>query len=281
MFAPMDKYAFDPTWMHARQRLRGLEQLLDPGTIRHLEALGVGEGWHCLEVGAGGGTIAAWLCQRVGPAGYVMGTDLDTRFLEALRMPNLDVRRHDIVSEDLPERRFDLVLSRLVLEHIQERERVLRRMLSALKPDGWLVCEDTDNVSVALISPMDAASNELFMKVEQGKDRVMAARGHAYCGRHLYGFLCALGLTEVHAEGRVPLLLAGTAATHWKRLSVEQLRKDITNAHVATEAEIEAYFALLDAPNFVAQGFIVMTAWGRRPNDHAPASSSKSNTGGL
>ncbi len=144
-------------------------------------------------------------------------------------------------------------------------------MLSALKPDGWLVCEDPDNVSVALVSPMDAASNELFMKVEQGKDRVMAARGHVYCGRHLYGFLCALGLSEVHAEGRVPLLLAGTVENQWKRLSVEQLRKDIINAHLATEAEIEAYFALLDSPNFVARGFIVMTAWGRRPNGHAPA----------
>jgi SAM-dependent methyltransferase len=263
--APMDKYAFDPTWIHARRRLRGLEQLLDPGTIEHLEALGVGEGWHCLEVGAGGGTIVEWLCQRVGQTGSVMATDLDTRFLETLRMTNLDVRRHDIVSDDLPECRFDLVLSRLVLEHIPEREKALRRMLSALKPGGWLVCEDTDNASVSLVSPMNAASIELFMKVEQGKDRVMAARGHVYCGRHLYGFLSTLGLTEVHVEGRVSLLHAGTAATYWKRLSVEQLRKDIVDAHLATEAEIEAYFALLDSPNFVSQGFIVMTARGRRP----------------
>jgi SAM-dependent methyltransferase len=271
----MDEYTFDPTWIHARQRLRGLEQLLDPGTIRHLEALGVREGWHCLEVGAGGGTIAEWLCQRVGPAGYVMATDLDTRFLEAFTMPNLDVRRHDIVSEDLPEGRFDLVHSRLVLGHIPEREKALRLMVSALKPGGWFVCEDGDNVSVALVSPADTSSKELFTKVEQGKDRVMAARGHVYCGRHLYGFLCALGLTEVGAEGRVPLLLAGTVENQWKRLSVEQLRKDIVNGHLATEAEIEAYIALLDSPNFVAQGFIVMTAWGRRPNGHAPASSSK------
>jgi SAM-dependent methyltransferase len=266
----MDKYAFDPTWTHARQRLRGLEQLLDPGTIRHLKALGVGEGWHCLEVGAGGGSIAEWLCQRVGRNGYVMATDLDTRFLEAVTGSNLDVRRHDIVSEDLPEGRFDLVLSRLVVGHIPEREKALRRMLSALKPGGWLVCEDGDNASVALVSPTDTPSKELFMKIEQGKDRVMAARGHRYCGRHLYGFLCALGLTEVHAEGRVSLLLGGTVETQWKRLSVEQLRKDITNAHLATEAEIEAYFALLDAPNFVSQGFIVMTSWGRRPRAGAP-----------
>jgi SAM-dependent methyltransferase len=265
-FAPMDKYVFDNAWIQARQRLCGLEQLLDPGTIRHLDALGVREGWHCLDVGAGGGSITEWLCRRVGPNGYVMATDLDTRFLDTLTMPNLCVRRHDIVSDDLPECRFDLVLSRLVLGHILERENALRRMLFAVKPGGWLVCEDADNVSVALVSPTDTQNNELFMKVERGKDKAMAARGHLYCGRHLYGFLCALGLTEVHAEGRVSLLYAGSEATHWKKLSVEQLRKDIVNTQLATETEIDAYLALLDAPNFVAQGFIVMTAWGRRSN---------------
>jgi SAM-dependent methyltransferase len=263
----MDQYAFDNVWVHARRRLRGLEQLLDPGTIRHLEALGVGEGWHCLEVGAGGGTIAEWLCHRVGRAGCVVATDRDTRFLDALVMPNLEVRRHDIVSDDLPECRFNLVLSRLVLEHVQKREEALRRMLSALKPGGWLVCEDADNISVALVSPTDTSSSELFMKVEHAKDRVMATRGHVYCGRQLYGFLCALGLIDVRAEGRVPLLYAGTAPTRWKRLSVEQLREDIVNAHLATEAEIETYLALLDSPTFAAQGFTVMTAWGRRPNE--------------
>ena len=95
---------------------------------------------------------------------------------------------------------------------------------------------------------------------------MMAARGHVYCGRHLYGFFCALGLTDVHADGCVSLLHAGTAEARWKRLSVEQLRKDIVSASLATEREIDAYLALLDLPNFVAQGFIVMTARGRRSN---------------
>lgn len=93
----------------------------------------------------------------------------------------------------------------------------------------------------------------------------MAARGHVCCGRELYGYLHALGLVDVGAEGRVPLLCGGTAPTRWKRLSVEQLRKDIVYAHLATEAEIDAYLALLDSPDFVAQGCTVMTAWGRRP----------------
>jgi hypothetical protein len=154
----------------------------------------------------------------------------------------------------------------LVLEHVQEREEALRRMLSAVKPGGWLVCEDADNTSVVLLSPTDTRSRELFMKVEHGKDGVMATRGHVYCGRQLYGFLHALGLSDVRTEGRVPLLYAGTAPTRWKRLSVEQLREDIVNAHLATEAEIEAYCVLLDSPVFAAQGFTVTTAWGRRPN---------------
>jgi hypothetical protein len=93
----------------------------------------------------------------------------------------------------------------------------------------------------------------------------MADRGHMYCGRDLDEYLRALGLTEVRAEGRETFLHAGTVETQWKRLSVEQLRHDIVNAHLATEAEIEAYFALLDSSTFVARGFVVMTVRGRRP----------------
>ena len=105
----MGIYSLNNAWEKARQRLRGLEARYDPGTIRHLETLGVGEGWHCLEVGGGGGTIAKWLCQRVGPTGHVLATDLDTRFLETLDYPSLEVRRHDIVADHLPEHAFGLI----------------------------------------------------------------------------------------------------------------------------------------------------------------------------
>jgi ubiquinone/menaquinone biosynthesis C-methylase UbiE len=94
----------------------------------------VAEGWHCLEVGAGGGSIATWLCDRVGAAGHVVATDIDPRFLDAVGSPNLEVRRHDIASDPLPEAAFDLVHTRLVLVHLPEREAALRRIVRALKP---------------------------------------------------------------------------------------------------------------------------------------------------
>jgi len=77
------------------------ERERDTGTIRYFEEIGVSSGWRCLEVGGGGGTIAEWLCQRVGTAGHVVATDLDTRLLEAILSPNIEVRRHDIVNDEL------------------------------------------------------------------------------------------------------------------------------------------------------------------------------------
>jgi hypothetical protein len=82
----------------ARARFEALPRIYDPGTFRHLAALGVGEGWRCLEVGAGGGSVARWLADRVGPVGHVLATDIDTRFLDALAGPTLEVRRHDVTA---------------------------------------------------------------------------------------------------------------------------------------------------------------------------------------
>lgn len=39
-------------------RFAALSQMFDDITIQHLIACGVTTGWHCLEVGAGGGSIA-------------------------------------------------------------------------------------------------------------------------------------------------------------------------------------------------------------------------------
>ena len=58
----MAGYALDNSWERARHRLSLLEQYLDPMTKRRLTMLGIRHGLRCLEVGAGGGSVAAWLC---------------------------------------------------------------------------------------------------------------------------------------------------------------------------------------------------------------------------
>ena len=60
---------------NARARYAALSALFDAGTRQHLLDRELAPGWRCLEVGAGGGSIARWLGQRVGPTGRVIATD--------------------------------------------------------------------------------------------------------------------------------------------------------------------------------------------------------------
>jgi hypothetical protein len=51
------------------ERVGLLEAMCDGITMRYLDALGVSSGWRCIDVGAGRGSIARWLAERVGPLG--------------------------------------------------------------------------------------------------------------------------------------------------------------------------------------------------------------------
>jgi ubiquinone/menaquinone biosynthesis C-methylase UbiE len=201
----------DQAGTNAATRFAALSALFDRGTSRQLEDRGVGPGWHCLEVGGGGGSVAGWLSERVGAAGRVVVTDIDTRFLETIRRPNLEVRRHDITRDLLPEGVFDLVHSRMVLIHLPERDEVLRRMAAALKPGGWLVCEEFDSLSTrpdAAVSP-----GEVLLKthVAMGRLSVQDRVDRRY-GRLLYGRFRAMGLVSLGAEAHLSVVQCGSPA---------------------------------------------------------------------
>src|SRR5689334_15784779 len=120
----------------ARARLKAAEDLLDEGTQRVLDRIGVATGWQCLEIGAGGGSIARWLADRVGPQGRVVATDISTRDLDRSGRQNLEVRQHDIVNDPLETDTYDLVHARLLLEHLPARDVAFRKLVESLKPGG-------------------------------------------------------------------------------------------------------------------------------------------------
>src|SRR4051812_31137100 len=175
------------------ERIEAAEQLFDKGTRRVVGALGLGAGADCLEVGAGGGSIARWLCDVVGEDGHVVASDIDVRFLEAIDKPHcLEVRHHDVTRDPLEEGRFDLIHARLVLEHLTERDAVLVKLVRALRPGGWIVVEDVDYVSAVPISELGAAEHAHTQSVRL---REFAENGIAhYLGREMPARLRAAGL---------------------------------------------------------------------------------------
>jgi len=78
---PNQAYVFDKAGQQAAARFAALSAMFDPGTIRHLEERGIGQGWLCVEIGAGEGSIAIWLSERVSPGGISWQPTLIRAFL--------------------------------------------------------------------------------------------------------------------------------------------------------------------------------------------------------
>jgi 2-polyprenyl-3-methyl-5-hydroxy-6-metoxy-1,4-benzoquinol methylase len=265
----MSTYVFDQAWQRERDRLGALESLFDGSSRRLLADLGVGAGWRCLEVGCGGGSIATWLADRVGPTGRVLATDLDTRFLAGHGRANLEVRTHDVASDPLDEAAFDLIHARAVLVHLPDRQQVLKRLVAALRPGGWLLIEDVDfgDPTARVLGrymtappPLPAATERVYLAVAA----VFAANGaDPVYGSRLTGTLAEAGLERVAAELHTPVVAGGSE--QWTRGSVEQLASRLVGTGLASAADVELFLGASADPGTYYLPPLMVSAWGRRP----------------
>lgn len=251
---------------HAREleRIRAIEADWGPNTARHLSDLGVGPGSRCLEVGAGGGGVARWLAERVGPSGRVVATDINTRFLDALDLPNVEVRHHDILRDDIEEGAFDVAHCRLLLIHLREPERALTRMIKALRPGGALLVEEPIG-DVGRGDPAWARAADYDRASVRHLESLRALGVDMSIGSRLPGMLAALGLIEVGGEQTAKVAMGANSLGLKLRLgTAEALRPRMLAAGVATEAEIEEYVSLLKDPERIAVEPAVISVWGRK-----------------
>jgi SAM-dependent methyltransferase len=257
----MADYALDNAWEQARRRLALLEQQLDPLSQRRLAALGVSKGWQCLEVGGGGGSVTRWLCQQVGRSGHVMATDLDTRFLQEIDEPMLEVRRHDITADELPQAQFDLVYTRWLLHHLPQPERVIASMVAALRPGGWLLVEEVD------FFPVRTSTSELYVDfmVALVETVVEESGGDVFWARSLPALVAGQGLNEIGAEGDIGVLQGGSARAEFFQLTGEQMREEVISSGALSAERFEAAMALLEDPTLWAFAGAGIAVWGRRP----------------
>ncbi|CAM3879051.1 class I SAM-dependent methyltransferase [Smaragdicoccus niigatensis] len=224
-------YVFDQAWHDERARIAGMESLWDSGTIAVLDGLGIQPGWHCLEVGAGGGTIAHWLSERA----MVTATDLDTRFVEPLASEMLLVSRHDIREDPLPPAEFDLIHTRLVLEHLPERLAIIDKLIAALKPGGVLVVEDYDWTSFGW-----TPSDERLERGVEAVFRLMQRAGFVpFYGRAVVGDLVAAGLLDVQGHGRALLIRMDHPGAAFFRLTLDALAPALVKAELISAEDAE------------------------------------------
>jgi 2-polyprenyl-3-methyl-5-hydroxy-6-metoxy-1,4-benzoquinol methylase len=257
-------YAYEHAWAMERARLAGLEAALDPGTREHLIRLGAGPGKRCLEVGAGGGSVARWLAEQVVPGGTVVATDLDIGFLasKAAGHAGLEMLRHDITAEELPAG-FDLVHARWVVEWLPDKRLALRRMVSALRPGGVLLIEEPDFVTIYGAGEPPAV-RRVFTAAMAYLESTSSVE--VEYGRRALSDLAAVGLVDVQAEGRCPIVRGGSPlAADFLRLTIEKLREPVLAGGAVTSREFAEAVKALQDPDITIVPPMTVAAWGRRP----------------
>lgn len=218
-------------------RLGRLQSLSDPITVRWFEELGVGPGWRCVELGAGAGSIAAWLADRVGPTGTVTAVDRDTSQLGELEArPNVTVLQCDLCALELPAATFDLVHSRAVLMHLDCPDEVVRRSVTALRPGGRVFFEESDGAPALSVTDPPEPYARVMLPIAR---RWTWATG-------LAGLLESLGMADVADDVREdPLVGATPIATFW-----QHTLESVVELPGMDRPGIAAMSALLDEPDF-------------------------------
>ncbi len=226
-------------------RLSLLEAIFDPLSCQRRTF--VQPGWRCLEVGAGRGSMAVWLAQQVGPQGSVVATDVDTTYLQRLNHPNLEVRRHNILSDPLDMLKpgsFDLVCARLVLFGLAgKQEDAIHRMVQCLRPGGWLIDEDGD---WGMVTPVDPSHPHYALYHRAWKNgEWWTVRGYDPAfGRKLPALFERCGLANIHHEASASVVRGSSPWARWWQQSLEGIRAfEHTNGSL-TEVRIEEYQTL-------------------------------------
>jgi len=111
-----------------------------------LDRLGIGPGWTCVDVGAGGGDVSVALAEIVGHEGRVYAVDSDPTTRDEVASAaaaHSQVLAVTQAGEDLrlPEP-VDLAFCRFLLLHVVDPAVVLRRMAAAVRPGGWVVAQE-------------------------------------------------------------------------------------------------------------------------------------------
>ncbi|WP_158288166.1 class I SAM-dependent methyltransferase [Streptomyces sp. ICBB 8177] len=246
-------------------RLQALERMLDPVAHEVLGDLRPEPGWRCLDMGAGAGSIAYWLAERC-PSGRVVAADIDPRHLDPGRAAPLEVATVDLTREDFSRNSFDLVHTRALLAHLPQRDELVRKAVTWLRPGGHLV------VGEFYILPLDDAHPALRTGVrtlaqlmgEQGTD--------VYWARRVPALLKAAGLTGIQVR-LTPLTIGiGEPVDEFWRRSFEQYLPILRRRGTVPGTTLDELTKMLDDSSAADLCWFFVTASGRAPE--APARTS-------
>ena len=246
------------------ERLDLLEAIYDPYSHELLRRIGVPRGSRCLEVGAGAGSMVLALLSLCGRRGEVVATDVDMRWLDQIKHPNLSAVRHNIVTDDTDVLgTFDLIHVRLVLTHLGRTNGLaaLRKLVGLLRPGGHIVVED-----FCLFDTADPAHPDAARLVENmaGWYRFYSTFADPSFGLIVPRVLTEEGLVEVRNEMRTSVTGADDPYRVWLPVALESVRT-ILEANDVLPDGVDNLIAMTGQQDLYYVPILTTACWAQRP----------------
>lgn len=254
----MDSYTLPHTLHGEPDRLGLMSRMLDPQLFFRLEQIGVGDGWRCLEVGAGNGSVSRWLAGKVGPSGSVVVSDLNPDLIEHIDEPNVTVRAIDVTRDDLGTD-YDMVVARALLHHLPSRTAVIGRLFAAVRPGGYLVLEEPDfHPVLATDSPTLRAFWEGWLAWAASEDI------DYFVGRKIPPHLVSLGMEDVRAYGETILYQGGSLVAQYLESTMRELHDPLVESGLISPTVWDDAMALFGNEKFWSWQNCYVTVVGRK-----------------
>lgn len=247
-----------------------LEQSFDPVTCAQMPSEIARSGWRCLDLGAGSGSIAAWMSYQIGPKGEVHAVDLDTTRLH--HRSGVTVRRQDVTRGLGVDGPFDLIHARFLLSGLLEPEAVLARMVDALAPGGWLILGDIGPRPLQVVSAPGQRDADLWRRLQQLiDDIVVRPAGTSLDWAHRTApLMLRSGLVDVTGSEHATLDIGGEPGCLLHRNRSRRFEPALLDAG-ATPDELQRYRQLTTDPRFRVWSHQLVTTRGRKPRRPTPA----------
>jgi SAM-dependent methyltransferase len=257
----MPEYVLGHQLMGEGKRLVLMSELLDPVHRRYIESLDVVKsGAKTLEVGCGNGSISAWLARQVAPDGRAIAVDLDLSLVD-VHLPNLELRKADIMAGPVEPGSFDLVTARAVLHHVPDAEKAIANLVASLRPGGAILLIEPDFLPVAIAEPPEVRafwSGWLAWSREQGIDYQI--------GRTLAPRLAALDLKRISGTAETAIY-NGTSlwADYWTQ-TVKELREELIGSPNLNSALVDTFLGYCTDPAWWTQTIAFTAVYGYAPD---------------
>ncbi|HZN77969.1 MAG TPA: methyltransferase, partial [Micromonosporaceae bacterium] len=238
-------------------------------TDPHLLAPLVGAGAACLELGAGNGSIAAFMADLAGEHGDVVAVDLQPQHVRD--HPRVKTIQWNVVTDGIPLGPFDVIHARLLLAHLPTRRQILADAGGQLAPGGVLCIEEWGEFTPpAVLRHLDGSDlPELYGRYQQALLGMFRAadNDNTWCTQ-VADAMAEAGLVEIETVTQARSWPGGSAGTTLPCLVSVQKQAELVAQGVSVD-DLRRMRALLAGTHTLLLGNLTWSTIGRKPTGSA------------